>query len=235
MKATIENFMKHFPVLFTFVGVCLFFSQPYAESSPFATLTSGIPLNQSTNDSINGILGTSTNAPASGSLSSLTDADSAATPTASVIVGPDTTAPVAVSWDLGTLIDPALRRLDSVSIWIADDTDRTGFNGSFMTSTDGINYTAITDSLHVVGWNSTPGLFHNIFYDFTGTNVSNFRYLQLVSSGFLDINNNTTFQPRYVELDVNTTNVPEPSTLALLLGGASLAFVSLHRKKRPTC
>lgn len=227
--------MKSLSALIVAAGVCGLVSSAQATTSNFATTTSNTSLNQSSTDDINGQLAvSSTNAPTVGSLSFLTDATSSFSPSDSVIVGPDD-ATVSLSWDFGTEMSASERQLQTVSIWIAADNQRNGFNGSLATSLDGINFTPIAGSSHEVNFpapipSGLPANFHHILYDFSGTNVSNFRFLQLNSSGYAFTLGDPTFQPRFVEVDVVV--VPEPSTVALLALGAGFLGFSVYRKNR---
>lgn len=222
--------------IFTLIAIGLISLPVHAATSPYATTTTGVVLNQSATDDINGQLVTSTNIPQSGSLAALTDATSSLTPTGSVIVGPDSEA-VALTWDFGTSLDAALRRLSTVSLWFENDVDqdRVGFNGSLSTSLDGILFNQIDNSSHTADFSFVPGAFHNVLYNFNGTNVSNFRYIRITSLGYIfptPPGNTDAFQPRFVEVDINTTVVPEPSTLALLAAGALCLGFSFCRKSR---
>ena len=220
------------PIL-TLFAVGLIALPIHAATSPFATNFTGVALNQSATDDINGQLATSSHAPQSGSLSALTDATGSATPAGNVVVGPDN-ASVSLTWDFGTTLDAALRRLSTVSLWFGNDADRSGFNGSLATSLNGVLFTEIVDSAHETAFNFTPGLFHNVVYNFDGANVVNFRYLRLNSFGYVFPipPGNPPFQPQFVEVDVFTAVVPEPSTIALLIAGAGVLGFSLSRKKR---
>ena len=222
-------------ILINLLVVCLVIFNARA-NSPYATTISGVPLNQSATDNLNGNVPTSSTAPTVGSLATLTDATSSSFPTNHVIVGPDDGGPVFLTWDLGAAIDAAARRLDIFSLWFSDDpnADRVGFNGSLSTSGDGIAFTPIADSTYTNAFALSPGLFHNIIYNFTGTNVSNFRYLQLISSPYtfpIPPGVNLPFQPRMVEADA-TIRVPEPSTIALLAIGAGGFGFSVYRRTR---
>ncbi len=226
--------MKSLSALIVAVGVYGMVASAQANTSPYATTTSNTSLNQSSTDDINGLLTASTHTPTVGSLSSLTDATSSFSPGDSVIVGPDD-ATVKLSWDFGTEMSASARQLQTVSIWIAADNQRNGFNGSLETSLDGITFTPIADSAHNVNFTAPissglPANFHHILYDFSGTNVSNFRFLQLNSSGYAFTIGDPTFQPRFVEIDVVV--VPEPSTVALLALGAGFLGFSVYRKNR---
>lgn len=221
--------MKHIITLF---AIGLIASPLFAATSPYATTTSGVPLNQSVSDDINGLLGVGGQTPQSGSLAALTDATTASSPNANVILGADNEI-ATVTWDFGASIDAALRRLNTVSLWFADDSDRTGYNGSLSISLDGSIFSEIPNSAHEVGFTFAPNQFHNVVYDFTGVNISNFRYIRLNSAGYVFPfpPGNPAFQPRFTEADIFTAVVPEPSTLALFACGAGLLGFSLLRKK----
>ena len=203
-------------------------------ASPYATNTTGVLLNQSATDDINGLPGSSTHVPQEGSLAVLTDATSSSSPTNSVIVGPDNDETVGLTWDFGTTLDATLRRLSTVSLWFADDVDRAGFNGSLSTSVDGNIFNQIENSSHTAEFTFAPGFFHNVFYNFNGTNVSNFRYIRINSLGYVFPTppGNPALQPRFVEIDITTTVVPEPTTIALLAAGAFCLRFSFYRKSR---
>lgn len=229
--------MKSSLALIIVLGVSLPVTQIHAVTSPspFASTTSQQALNQSSTDDINGQLAISSHTPSSGNLSTLTDAATPSSPSDNVVVGPGT-ATVSLSWDLGAIVDPTLRRLDTVSIWLAQGSQ--GFNGSLATSLDGNSYTAIANSGHNVPLDAVGSVrggvattFHHILYDFTGTNVSNFRYVQLNTSGYITVLGEDGIQPLFVEVDM-TTSVPEPSTVALLAIGAGIVGFSLRKNRK---
>lgn len=217
------------------LGLYLVATPAFGFTSPYAQSVSSVPLNQSSTDDINGLLVTSSHPVTQGDLSWLTDANSSSQPSLSVLIDDAT---VDLSWDLGTALDPANRRLNTVSVWVEADPNRSSFIASLSTSLDGISYTPIDNSTQMVLF-STPAaaenegsvqLFHNLTYDFTGTNVSNFQYVRLTTS------TNSPFpftlsQPRLVEVDITTSVVPEPSTLALLTGGVAIVGVAMRRRR----
>ena len=217
----------------TLLGTAIGVSSAIANTSPseFATVTPSGPLNQSSTDDINGQLTTSSHAPEQGNLAWLTDATDSSTPSDSVIFPTNT---VSLSWDFGGDAEVAAqRRLDTVSIWVAADEQRVGFNGWLATSLDGVTYTEIPGSRNnnlFVEAGGTRSGFHHLLYDFTGTNVSNFRFLQLNTEGYSFVPGDPTFQPLIVEIDA-TVSIPEPSTLALLVAGAGVLGVSMFRRK----
>lgn len=225
-----NNSMKSILTLFA-AGLISF--PIHAATSPFATTNSGVALNQSATDDLNGLLATGSQVPQSGSLAALTDASSSSSPTGTVIVGPDS-GPASLTWDFGTTVDAALRRLSTVSLWFDNDADRAGFNGSLATSLDGFLFTEIENSSHEAAFNFSPGLFHNVIYNFDGTNVTNFRYIRINSFGYVFPvpPGNPAFQPLFVEADIFTVVVPEPSTLALLVAGVGVMGFSCYRKNR---
>lgn len=230
--------MKYsFQLVVTVLGISFSASQANANNSPsdYASSTSNIALNQSSTDDLNGRLTASTHVASQGNLVSLTDASFSSSPTDTVRVGPDN-ATVSLSWDFGTQIDPGTRRLETLSIWLAADSQRNGFNGSLATSLDGVNFTAVDNSSHIWFFDGaaaaggvSPG-FHHILYNFTGTNVSNFRFLQLNTSG-AEFVSGTPFQPLFVEID-GVVSVPEPSTIALLALGAGVLGLASRRDKK---
>jgi hypothetical protein len=212
------------------LAMMTFSASVHANTSPYVTTSTGVPLNQSTNDSINGNLATG-DAPLEGSLSSLTDATSASDPTDNVIPGTDNTS-TSMTWDLGSLVAPSNRKLDRVSIWIsASDNVRRGLSSSIALSTNGIDFTEIPQTANDADLAFADGFFNNVVYDFSSTNITGFQYVRLTSLGHDPNGSGTSWQPRLVEVDINTTaTVPEPSTV--MLGVAAFGFVFGARRLR---
>jgi hypothetical protein len=195
-----------------------------AATSPYVTQETNVPLNQSTNDSINGILPYFvSHAAVEGTASSLIDAVTPDTPTDNVILGPDNTW-IGVTWDFGEPNSGYIWRLDRVDEWIAGgDNLRKGIRADLSVSITGeINdFTVISNSLH---WDALQqnDQFNHLRYDFPDqfiagpTNtmdrypVKGFRYLRLNSRG--DKINGVDWQTRFVEFDVWVSQVLSPDT-----------------------
>jgi hypothetical protein len=214
-----------------------------AVTSPYVTVQQNVPLNQSTTDSVNGIVPFGSHTPIEGSLVSLTDATSPNSPTANVILGPDNTW-VGVTWDFGAPAPGTVWRLDRVDIWIAgEDNLRKGFRGDLSVSLTGdVNdFTVIPNSFHEAAL-SQHANYNYLRYDFpeefiAGANpdqdrypVTDFQFLRLNSRG--DTITGTDWQSRYVEIDIWVTQIPEPGTTALLLGGLALLGGWFGRRNR---
>jgi hypothetical protein len=205
-----------------------------AVTSPYVTVQQNVPLNQSTTDSVNGVLPYfNSHTIAEGSLFSLTDATSANSPSANVILGPDNTW-VGVAWDFGAPDPGNVWRLDRVDIWIAgSDNLRKGFRGDLSVSQTGDqgDFTVIPNSLHHEALSQHEN-FNYLRYDFPEQFIAggapdqdrypviDFQYLRLNSRG--DGISGTDWQPRYVEIDIWVSQIPEPGTVSLLLGGLLL-------------
>ncbi|MBA4147122.1 MAG: hypothetical protein H0X66_03340 [Verrucomicrobia bacterium] len=195
-----------------------------------------IPLNLSNNDALQGVLGVSSFAgslPEGGSVVRLTDATSAKTPTANVILSPDQL--VTITWDLtGIPVEsaeslPALTRID---LWLAGfDYHRASYDGEFETSLDGENFTPVPgsrfDSRLTYTGNPIGGVpgsqngtgtsrYNLVSYHFAPNN-SGFRYLRFISHGYdLGENPQTFRQPRFVEIDAFVNFVPTGPTVPIL-------------------
>jgi len=199
-----------------------------AATSPYVTEETNVPLNQSTNDSINGVLPffVSDTPLEGGSADRLTDATSTNTPTSNVILGPENTW-VGVAWDFGEPPEGFIWKLDRVDAWIAgEDYLRKGYRADLSVSlTGGVDdFAIITNSLHWSGLTQNAQ-FNHIRYDFpsefvAGANpdmdkypVSGFRYLRLNSRGDNPNGDGTPdWQTRFVEFDVWVSPIPGPDT-----------------------
>lgn len=202
----------------------------HAVTSPYVTTQTDIPLNQSVTDSVNGIVPVGSHAALEGSITSLTDATSATSPSANVILGPDNTW-VSATWDLGLLPEGQSWRLDQIDIWIAgEDNLRKGYHGDFSTSLTGDVYTVIPNSEHEAALTQNNN-FNLVRYDFGGlTLAEDYRYLRFNSNGYnLD---GTDWQSRIAEIDVWVTPIPEPGTYALIIGLIALGGAGLRRRLR---
>lgn len=185
-----------------------------------------VELNMSSDDALHGIIGSGNFAPVEGSLVALTDASSAAAPAANVIPGPDNEI-VEIVWDLGDPNNAQHRSLDRIDIWITGaDPWRTGYDGEFAVSTDGIHFTVIEGSRFATPLTYTGAPVPGIPATDTGTGtgnynlvrlvfpagaVSDFRYLKFISRGFDNLGEFTEEgamllrQPRFVEVDAFVT------------------------------
>jgi|GEM_PF-208829 len=204
------------------LGLFLQITPGHAITSPYVTVAQDVPLNQSTTDDLNGRLALGSHTPQEGAVSRLTDATSATSPTADVIIAPDNTW-AHVTWDLGgTPEEIERRRLDRVDVWISgSDALRKGFHGSIAVSRDGQEFWVIPNSRHhqVLSQNSR---YNRLRYDFpaefmrgSSANrdrfpVTNFRYLRLNSRGATVDDND--WQSRFVEIDawVSQASPEEP-------------------------
>mgnify|MGYP002623764586 FL=1 len=190
-----------------------------AVTSPYVTTQTDVPLNQATNDSINGLLPyfSSHTPQESGSVSRLVDAASATSPNANVILGPDN-AWVEVAWNFGAPPAGHVWRLDRLDAWIiAGDNLRKGYRAEIFVSTDGNNFTVVSNSLHWAGLTQNSR-FNHVRYDFPNnyiagaTNtmdrfpVKGFQYLRFNSRG--DSISGTDWQTRFVEMDIWVSPVP---------------------------
>lgn len=193
-------------------------------TSPISTLTD-VPLNQATDDDIQRLAADSDYTellPERETVFVLTDATSAETPAAGVVLSEDV--PVTVTWDLaGSPVRAAHRALKQVDIWIAgSDPFRTGFDGEFATSRDGVNFTLVPESRYaaalpytgadtVIGGNVVEGTgtgnVNLVRYLFDPEDFSEgIRYLRFISYGYNnlgELDNNQVRQPRIIEIDAS--------------------------------
>lgn len=185
-------------------------------------------LRESSNDVLQGIVPHGSHPALEGTLSRLTDAPSAkGTTERRVIPGPDNTV-VELTWDLGgTAYEIETRRLDRIDVWLdGEDAWRTGFDGEFAISSDGVNFISIpgsrvTTALAHTG-NPIDGM--PLTSDGTGTDQPNlvsqqfdptdtalpggFRYLRLISYGYDSVDDSLLRQPRLMEVDAFTSTGP---------------------------
>lgn len=179
----------------------------------------GVALNQSFIDDLNDTVGAmsaplhSTSWGGSENAAAFTEATSATHPARNVFWYPDGNN-YQITWDLGAEIDPEVRQLDSVSIWLdSHDPGRKGFRGSLSVSMDGNEFievpgTFYEDGLVQSGTGTSPH-FNNVTYSFEPGEVVGFRYLRLNS--FDNVSSNL-LQPRYVEVDAFTSRIPKKSS-----------------------
>jgi hypothetical protein len=208
-----------FGLLLSFLG-----ADAKAATSPYSTVETNIPLNQATNDSINGVLPYFvSHSPQEGSSDYLVDATSADAPTGNVILGPDNTW-LGVAWDFGEPASGYIWKLVRADVWIAAGDDlRKGIQADISVSSSGDpgDFVVVSNSYHWAGLNHNEQ-FNHVRWDFPDefiagpTNtmdrypVKDFRYLRLNSRG--DRINNTDWQTRFVEFDVWVSQVPHPDT-----------------------
>lgn len=195
----------------------------YAVTSPYVTEEINVPLNQATDDTVNGLLPYFvSHETVEGPVSRLTDAASASAPGENVILGPDNTW-VGVAWDFGDPPEGFVWRLDRFDAWIAGgDNLRRGYRADISVSLTGQidDFEVVPNTLHWAGL--TQNAQHNhIRYDFpagyiAGTSVGQdrypvmgFRYLRFNSLG--DRINNVDWQTRFVEIDIWVTAIPSPN------------------------
>jgi len=223
------NFFYHsrklpaFFVFFILVFSSFWAGKAHAATSPYATVQTNVPLNQATNDSINGILPYFvSHTTVEGPVDTLIDATSTNTPDGNVILGPDNTW-VGVAWDFGDPAEGFVWKLSRIDVWIsAGDELRRGIRADFsVSSTGGVDeFTVISNSLHWAAL-SQNSQFNYLRYDFPdqfiagATNnmdrypVNGFRYLRLNSRGDSP-SGGVDWQTRFAELDVWVTQIPSP-------------------------
>ncbi|MDB6029565.1 MAG: hypothetical protein JWM68_5788, partial [Verrucomicrobiales bacterium] len=201
-------------------------------TSPYVTQQVDVPLNQSTNDSINGVLPYFNSHPPvepGSSISWLADATSASAPEDNVIPGPDNTW-VGMAWDFGDPGDGFTWKLDRVDLWIAaGDNLRRGIRADLSVSSIGGpgDFTVITNSLHWDAMTQNDN-FNYVRYDFPNTfvpgptadkdkySVKDFRYLRLNSLGHKLNDSGTDWQTRFTEVDAWVSKVALPSQNPLI-------------------
>lgn len=183
-----------------------------------------VPLEQSTNDAINGIIGVGKpfGKDKTVNLSYLSDglkpnltADSNAWFAGDVV------------WDLGENIPPAERELKEVSVWIkSDDKDHCDYSGALEISEGGNIFFPLDGTYTNVNFFELFGrgfsdTYNNVIYDFATGSVTGFRYIKLKI--FPSAANHN--EPSMVEVDVfvNRTKPQVPRMTAIfLLNGTTL-------------
>jgi hypothetical protein len=195
----------------------------HAFTSPYVTAQTDVPLNQATDDTVNGILPYFvSHDTVEGPVSRLTDAFSASAPGENVILGPDNTW-VGVAWDFGDPPEGFIWRLDRFDAWIAgEDNLRRGYRADISVSVTGEidDFAVVPNTMHWAGLTQNPQ-YNHIRYDFpteylAGATVSQdrypvmgFRYLRFNSRG--DGIEGVDWQTRFVEIDIWVTAIPIPT------------------------
>ncbi len=194
----------------------------FAATSPYVTQEINVPLAQATDDSVNGVLPFFwSHDVLEGQIESLTDAVSASSPTASVIVGPENTW-VGIAWDFGDPPAGHVWRLDRFDAWIAGgDNLRKGYRADLSVSLSGFidDFWIIPNSMHWADLKQNDQ-FNHIRYDFPdkfilGNKPDNDRY-PVMGFRFLRLNSRGAqvdgkdWQTRFVEIDIWVTAVPLP-------------------------
>ena len=223
-----HTFWRSQIALARFLAVCslltFFISSVHATTSPYVTTQTDVPLNQSTNDNVNGLLPYfNSHEPLEGSIASISDATSSDAPTDNVIAGPDNTW-IGIAWDLGDPGADFMWRLDRVDIWIAaGDNLRKGYRADLSVSSTGNvdDFAVIPNSQHWDGLTQNSQ-YNYVRYDFpdafvAGADASkdkypvkDFRYLRLNSRGD-NAGTGTDWQSRFVEVDIWATKLVLPS------------------------
>lgn len=194
-----------------------------AITSPYVTEELNVPLNQATDDSVNGILPFFfSHTPIEGSGSSLTDATSADAPGDNVILGPENTW-VGVAWDFGDPPAGFVWRLDRFDAWIAGgDNLRRGYRADLSVSLTGTvdDFAIVPNTMHWAALQQNDQNNH-LRFDFPTNYIAGaasnmdrypvvgFRYLRLNSLG--DRINDIDWQTRFVETDIWVTAIPAPT------------------------
>jgi hypothetical protein len=205
-------------------AVLCFIAAPsaHAVTSPYVTSQSNVPLNQATDDTVNGVLPYFvSHETIEGPVSRLTDAVSPDAPGDNVILGPDNTW-VGVAWDFGEPPPGFVWRLERFDAWtVGGDNLRKGYRADISVSLTGEidDFDVVPNSLH---WEAMANSQYNhIRYDFptefiAGATaaqdrypVMGFRYLRFNSLG--DRISNTDWQSRFVEIDIWVALAPSPS------------------------
>jgi hypothetical protein len=205
-------------------AVLCFIAAPaaHAVTSPYVTSQSNVPLNQATDDTVNGVLPYFvSHETIEGPVSRLTDAVSPNAPADNVILGPDNTW-VGVAWDFGEPPPGFVWRLERFDAWtVGGDNLRKGYRADISVSLTGDieDFDVVPNSLH---WEAMANSQYNhIRYDFptefiAGATaaqdrypVMGFRYLRFNSLG--DRISNTDWQSRFVEIDIWVALAPSPS------------------------
>ena len=226
--------LSAFGLILTLAFFSSWVDEARAVTSPYVTVQTNTPLNQATNDSVNGILPYFvSHTTVEGPVDTLIDATSPSAPDANVILGPDNTW-VGVAWDFGDPAPGFIWKLSRIDAWIsAGDNLRKGYRADFSISlTGGVDdFTVISNSLHWAGLNQNDQ-FNHVRYDFPdqfiagATNTmdrypaNGFRYLRLNSRG--DRINNVDWQTRFVETDIWVSQIPAPAP----------AFISIKRNSQ---
>ena len=219
----------------SFLTILLFGLGSMASQAAVITTQSAVDLNQSFTDTLNGITPTTsvvlqgettpTNATFTNATTATSPSDSSPSPNTNGYLG--NAASATVTFDLGTGVAAADRRLNSFVIWIADgDGSRNSFDGKLAISLNGTTFTDIPGTATTFDGGGATAKFNAITFTFTANEVANFRYIQLTSNDPVG----GKLQPRFVETDGFVTVVPEPSTWALL--AFSLTSVMVFRRRR---
>ena len=219
-----------------FLTILLFGLGSMASQAAVITTQSAVDLNQSFTDTLNGITPTTsvalvgettpTNATFTNATTATSPNDAAPSPNTNWYLG--NAASATVTFDLGTGVAAADRRLDSFVIWIADgDGSRNSFDGKLAISLNGTTFTDIPGTATTFdGGGATASKQNAITFTFSANEVANFRYIRLTSNDPAG----SDLQPRFVETDGFVSLVPEPSTWALL--AFSLTAVMVFRRRR---
>lgn len=189
-------------------------AEPEFRLSPVTvTVESGIRLNQSATDALNGLVGRT---PRGDPRRNLTDARSPASP-----ADDHTWFGGIVTWDLGPDPPPERRQLDSVTVWIrADDKSRKDFAGALAVSIDGEHFVEIPGTRREVNFGRTgrQGTFNRITWTFERGRVTGFRHLRLIADTPV-----TGADPRIIEVDafVSSIDPRQPGAGMVILRGGS--------------
>ena len=229
---------KSLPTLSLYLFVAILFGTFSAKaftspSSPYSTSQLNVPLNQSTNDSINGLLPYFVSqTPVEGSVASLTDADSTNTPTADIFVAPDGPVTADFAWDFGDPGAGYMWQLKRFDLWIPTaDLTHSGAAVSFAVSsvTNLESFITIPNSSGSCSPAGTSSEYNYLRYDFpdvfvAGADptqdkypVTNFRYLKLSSLGMIGIGPSGPIftQSRFVEVDAWVIKVIKPPQISM--------------------